>query len=129
MMNSRERLLAALDHQEPDCCAEQIDLRPYGVRPGKCVDDEYIRRVFGLDVTHEKDPSQRPACGCVVSRDIGTYDSCLFSCAYCYATSNLARARANHAQHHPDSPSLIGWHEASIARPCPASAGRLTANE
>jgi len=95
-------------------CAEQIDLRPYGVRPGKCVDDEYIKRVFGLDVTHDKDPSQRPACGCVVSRDIGMYDSCLFGCAYCYATSNLERASANHAQHHPDSPSLIGWHEASM---------------
>ena len=95
-------------------CAEQIDLRPYGVRPGKCVDDGYIKRVFGLDVTHEKDPSQRQACGCVVSRDIGMYDSCLFGCAYCYATSNLVRARANHAQHHADSPSLIGWHTASM---------------
>jgi hypothetical protein len=121
--------MATANDMEIASCAEQIDLRPYGVRPGKCVDDEYIKRVFGLDVTHEKDPSQRQACGCVVSRDIGMYDSCLFGCVYCYATSNLARARANHAQHHPDSPSLIGWHEASIARPCPASAGRLTANE
>lgn len=41
-------------------------------------------------------------------------DSCLFGCAYCYATSNLARARTNHGQHHPDSPSLIGWHEAGM---------------
>jgi hypothetical protein len=48
-------------------CAEEIDLAPYGVRPGKCVDDEYIQRVFGIDVTHAKDPSQRRACGCVVS--------------------------------------------------------------
>jgi hypothetical protein len=78
------------------------------------VDDEYIARVFGLDVTHQKDPSQRQVCGCVISRDIGIYDSCLFGCAYCYATSNFERARANHAQHHPDSPSLIGWHEASV---------------
>jgi DNA repair photolyase len=70
--------------------------------------------VFGLDVTHQKDPSQRQVCGCVISRDIGIYDSCLFGCAYCYATSNFERARTNHAQHHPDSPSLIGWHEASV---------------
>ena len=95
-------------------CAEQIDLRPYGVRPGRCVDDEHIKRVFGLYVTHQKDPSQRQACGCVASRDIGMYDSCLFGCAYCYATSNLERAGTNHAQHHPDSPSLIGWHETSM---------------
>ena len=100
-------------------CAEQLDLHPYGVRPGKCVDDEYIKRVFGLDVTHQKDPSQRPACGCVASRDIGMYDSCLFGCAYCYATSNFERARVNHAQHHPDSPSLLGWHDASVESPQP----------
>jgi len=63
---------------------------------------------------HQKAPSQRQACGCVVSRDIGMYDSCLLGRAYCYATSNLARAWANHAQHHPDSPLLIGWHETSV---------------
>ena len=106
--------LAAANGLEITSCAEQIDLRPYGIRPGKCVDDEYIQRVFGLDVTHDKDPSQRPACGCVVSRDVGMYNSCLFGCAYCYATSNFERSRTNHAQHQPDSPSLIGWHEVSI---------------
>ena len=85
--------LAAANGMEITSCAEPIDLRPFGVRPGKCVDDEYIQRVFGVDVTHDKDPSQRPACGCVASRDIGMYNSCLFGCAYCYATSNFERAK------------------------------------
>ena len=105
--------IATANDMQITSCAEQVDLRPFGIQPGKCVDDEYIQQVFGLDVAHAKDPSQRAACGCVISRDIGMYNSCLFGCAYCYATSSLARARANHAQHHPDSPSLIGWHEAS----------------
>jgi hypothetical protein len=34
-------------------CAEELDLRSYGVRPGKCVDDEYIREVFNIDVIHK----------------------------------------------------------------------------
>lgn len=89
-------------------CAEDIDLQPYGVRPGKCVDDEYIKKTFGLDVVQKKDPAQREACGCVISRDIGTYDSCLFGCQYCYATSNFELAKANHKKHDPQSPSLIG---------------------
>ena len=59
-------------------CAEEIDLLPYGVRPGKCVDDEYIAKTFEINVTSKKDPSQREACGCVVSKDIGMYDSCLY---------------------------------------------------
>ena len=89
-------------------CAEEIDLRPYGIRPGRCVDDETIRQAFGLQVTHQKDPVQRTACGCVLSRDIGMYDSCTLGCAYCYATSNFERARVNRADHDPLSPSLLG---------------------
>jgi hypothetical protein len=93
-------------------CAMELDLGRYGVQPGKCVDDDYIERVFGLEVSHSKDPGQRKACGCVVSRDIGMYDSCLYGCMYCYATGNFERARSNYAQHDPHSPSLLGWYEA-----------------
>lgn len=92
-------------------CAEEIDLTGYGVRPGKCVDDDLIERVFGLRLDLQKDPGQRDACGCVLSRDIGMYDSCLFGCQYCYATSSFTRAAANHAAHNPLSPSLLGWCE------------------
>jgi len=92
-------------------CAEELDLAVYGIQPGKCVDDEYIQATFGTEVGHQKDSSQRKACGCVVSRDIGMYESCLFGCQYCYATGNFERARENHAQHNPQSPSLIGWYD------------------
>jgi hypothetical protein len=105
--------IAAQNAMEIVSCAEDLDLTPYGVRPGKCVDDDYIRRVFGLEVTHKKDPHQREACGCVVSKDIGAYDTCLFGCQYCYATQSFDRARKQHAEHNPESPSLIGWYEAS----------------
>jgi len=88
-------------------CAETVDLRRFGVRPGKCVDDDLIRRLFGIVVDGRKDPAQRAACGCVVSRDIGMYDSCTFGCAYCYAVSDLERARRNRARHDPAGPSLL----------------------
>jgi len=93
-------------------CAEELDLEPCGIQPGKCIDDEYIKKMFGFDVTHKKDPSQRRACGCVASRDIGMYDSCLFGCIYCYATTNIDRAKERNREHKATSPSLIGWHEA-----------------
>jgi hypothetical protein len=95
-------------------CAEEIELQPYGIRPGKCIDDEYIKNIFDIDVTHKKDPSQRKACGCVVSRDIGMYDTCVYGCQYCYATSSFDRAKKNREQHNPASTSLIGWHEVKI---------------
>ena len=93
-------------------CAEELDLCEYGIKPGKCVDDDYIARTFGLHLDGKKDPTQRKACGCVVSKDIGMYDSCLFGCQYCYATSSFERAKQNRdAEHHANSPSLLGWQD------------------
>ena len=94
-------------------CAEELDLTGYGVQPGKCIDDALIARIFGLRLDLKKDSGQRDACGCVTSRDIGMYDSCLFGCQYCYATRSFARSAANYAAHDPESPSLLGWHEAT----------------
>jgi hypothetical protein len=103
--------IAAQNGMQIQSCAEELDLAVYGIQPGKCVDDGYIHATFGIEVGYQKDPGQRKACGCVVSRDIGMYDSCLFGCQYCYATGNFERARENHEQHDPQSPSLVGWYD------------------
>ena len=92
-------------------CAEEVDLRPFGILPGKCMDDRVIAEAFGIEVPGTKDPAQRNACGCVVSRDVGMYESCLFGCRYCYATKSFEQAKANFESHDPESPSLLGWHE------------------
>lgn len=99
---------SAENGMEITSCAERLDLVPFGIRPGKCIDDGYVSRVFGLELSAVKDPGQRKECGCVTSRDIGAYDSCLFGCAYCYATSSPLRAETNHAAHDAESPVLIG---------------------
>lgn len=106
-------------------CAEDLDLACFGVRPGKCVDDGYIKSVFGIDVTGKKDPSQRKACGCVVSKDIGMYDSCLFGCQYCYATQSFDLARSHHSKHNPQSPSLVGWYEPTQTVPIAKLASKV----
>jgi hypothetical protein len=98
---------------EISSCAEELDLASYGIRAGKCVDDEYIENVFGLHVKSKKDPGQRKACRCVVSRDIGMYESCVLGCQYCYATTSFQRAKTNYSQHRSDSPSLLGWYDAT----------------
>jgi hypothetical protein len=87
-------------------CAEEIDLQPYGIRPGKCIDDEYIAQLFGLEVTHRKDKSQRKACGCV---EVAT-SACMtlaFWLRYCYATSSFERAEITCENTIPTSPFLI----------------------
>ncbi len=113
----REALLAGLSAIAREegllltSCAEEAEVAASGIAPGKCIDSDYITGTFGVKTAAQKDPSQRRACGCVVSRDIGCYDTCLFGCAYCYATSSFKTAAKNHAAHRPDSPSLLGWRE------------------
>ena len=88
-------------------CAESIDLSPYGIAPGKCIDDGLIFRLFGVRASSRKDPGQRSRCKCVVSRDIGVYDTCPYGCRYCYATTSPERARARYRRHDPWLPGLI----------------------
>ncbi|MCP4644737.1 MAG: DUF1848 domain-containing protein [bacterium] len=88
-------------------CAEERNLAPYGVAPGKCIDGAYLEQVLGVTVDGRKDRSQRAACGCVASRDIGCYDTCVHGCAYCYASSDFERARANFEAHDPDSDRMV----------------------
>jgi len=76
-------------------CAEVRDLQYYGLTPGKCIDDKYIYSVFGIEVNKRKDRSQRPECGCVQSKDIGVYNTCLHGCRYCYAVSRHRRCHGD----------------------------------
>ena len=92
-------------------CAEEIDLRPYGIRPGKCIDDEVIAEAFGMHVLKTKDPAQRkrlwvccqPRCRHV--RVVPVRLSVLLR------HQEFDKAAVNFDQHDPNSPSLLGWHE------------------
>lgn len=87
-------------------CAERFPVERAGIMRGACVDGELIRRLFGVTAAFRKDPGQRKLCGCVASRDIGVYDTCLFRCVYCYATKSFRTAADRFRAHEPTSPSL-----------------------
>ena len=89
-------------------CAEKIDLLPYGISHGKCIDDNLIEGIFGFSPDLKKDKTQRPECGCVESVDIGTYNTCSHGCLYCYANYSQNSVFKNYALHYPQSPLLLG---------------------
>lgn len=115
-------------------CAEDIDLAKYGIVHNRCIDGELMERlwpddydlvyylrtgklpepdIFGeklpipRDRKNLKDKGQRKACGCMVSKDIGMYNTCRHFCVYCYANTSRECVMRNKARHSADSESLI----------------------
>ncbi|HHY65482.1 MAG TPA: DUF1848 domain-containing protein [Clostridiaceae bacterium] len=96
-------------------CAEDMDLGRYGIRKNRCIDDELMIRLFPHDrvlmdflnrgdyaedrAKKLKDKGQREHCGCIVSKDIGQYNTCCHQCVYCYANSSPQTARSNYQKY------------------------------
>ena len=100
--------IAGRHHLVLETCAEQIDLSPYGIAHGHCIDRTLLEQIAGCRLTLEKDKNQRPECGCMASIDIGMYDTCRHGCRYCYATHSLKTVARNTQDHDPNSPLLCG---------------------
>ncbi len=60
----------------------------------------------GKNAPYIKDKGQRTACGCIVSKDIGIYNTCPHLCVYCYANSSEKLVARNYEQCHPKAPMI-----------------------
>jgi DNA repair photolyase len=94
------------------CCEDwtpDVPFSKYDIEQNRCIDDVLLRRLFpekeklmNFLNTHKcaqttlfqqndnnlnplKDPNQRKNCGCIISKDIGQYETCVHLCKYCYA--------------------------------------------
>ncbi len=108
-------------------CGEKIDIDTYGIVHNKCIDDDLMIKYFsddvrlmeflGVEITggdlfnpektiikhrNNKDKGQRQFCGCIVSKDIGEYNTCAHLCEYCYANSSKEIALKHHQEHLSD---------------------------
>lgn len=55
--------------------------------------------LYAIKKKNNKDKGQRPACGCMISKDIGEYNTCPHLCEYCYANASKDIAIRNYNRH------------------------------
>jgi len=86
------------------------DFLGYGPEQGSLFPNQPIRKV-GInaeDGQHPlKDKGQRKECGCIVSKDIGQYNTCEHLCIYCYANTSAQIVQKNRNLISANSESII----------------------
>lgn len=79
--------------------------------------EDFPKDAIKIDLSHyaqkkgnNRDKGQRQFCGCMISKDIGQYNTCPHQCEYCYANTSKATALDNWKQHlrNPFNESIIG---------------------
>lgn len=82
---------AAVEHgMTLESCCEDFD-GIEGISRAACIDGRLLAELAGEPAETMKDPGQREACACTLSRDIGSYRDmpCPNGCLYCYANPHI----------------------------------------
>lgn len=106
---AKELSMIANNHgMEIATCAEQYDLRDYGITHSACIDKKLIEEILGCEINARKDKNQRGECNCMESIEVGTYNTCKNGCRYCYANYSPESVIQNCRNYNVNAPLLCG---------------------
>lgn len=90
-------------------CSKEKWLASYGVDIDGCMRVKDYENSINtqLDIK-QKMEARKNYCACYLSNDIGSYNSCMHLCKYCYANGNETTIKNNYRIHDDSSPLLIG---------------------
>ena len=88
-------------------CGEKKDLVEYGFIKDECLSRSLAYKLTGKNFPRWQARNNKN-CNCANMVDIGSYNSCLHLCKYCYANYDESSIRANVLQHDVNSSLLIG---------------------
>ncbi len=94
------------------CCNDDLVIE--GINKNHCVDQKLLQYIRPDIFINLKAEPTREDCGCVSSVDIGSYNTCLFGCTYCYATNSRSNALIRHSSHDPLDTIL--WRPPSLSQ-------------
>lgn len=104
------RDVAAANGMAAATCAEKIDLDSLGIKHNACIDKALIERLTGGKIRdtkkNTKDSGQRAECMCMLSKEVGTANTCSNGCVYCYANYSTDSVKKSVSRYDPMSPIL-----------------------
>jgi hypothetical protein len=92
------------------CCGD--GLVGEGIEKAHCIDSDVVAKLCPNIDLQLRAATTREDCGCAEASDIGAYDTCIYGCAYCYATNSRSAALRRMRDH--DANDTVLWRPASL---------------
>lgn len=92
-------------------CGESRSLAEFGADVSGCMTKEVFEKAAGCRLDIPKMRQNRKECACILTADIGEYNTCSHFCKYCYANYDRQSVIRNNKFHDKNSAFLIGTSE------------------